>query len=321
MRITSSGITDGKKWQGQSKLNEKYLFRSFSIEENGNTRACAALYFNPGISHNGKKTFLLGNYECENDFYISEKLFQHIFQTCTENDIDYLIGPMNGSTWNAYRFCVEKTGNPFFLEPDQPDWYPEQFHLSGFDILADYISSRQTLLHPMDERTKNRKAELENENIEFRKFRKNNFYEEINKLYPLCIKTFSENFLYTPLSETEFLALYEPLLSVMNENIIFIAEDNGQPAGFIFGLDDLLNKNQKGLIVKTLARDNNEKYKGIANVLSGLITQYAFENNYSYLIHALMIENNASVKVSSNYHGNISSRYRLYIKSFKNDQI
>jgi len=298
----------------KNKLNLKYLTRLILLTHDGKYIGRAAIYFNPGIQHEGKRTFLIGNYECSGDNVAAKKIMQEIEAECYEQDIEYVIGPMDGSTWNSYRFCTERKTDPFFMEPFHKDYYPKQFSDNGFTPLADYISSKQTEIIPLDERTKEKIKEFSKSGINFRKINLEDFENELKKVYPLCVKTFTANYLYTPLSQEEFIEMYLSAKHFLNENLILLGEHNNKVIGFIFCIDDLLNKKEKGFIVKTLARDSDPMYKGTGNILSALITDYALKNNYQYLIHALMIEDNASVKVSENFFGKIISRYRLYIK-------
>src|SRR2546423_463105 len=52
------------------------------------------------------------------------------------------VGPMDGNTWQRYRFLTERGSEPpFFLEPDNPDEWPRQWAEHGFTPLAEYYSA------------------------------------------------------------------------------------------------------------------------------------------------------------------------------------
>jgi N-acetylglutamate synthase-like GNAT family acetyltransferase len=97
---------------------------------------------------------------------------------------------------------------------------------------------------------------------------------------------------------------------------MIIAEDksNGNIAGFVFGLHDYLNHSDKGMIVKTLGRDADAKYKGIGPVLVNKLTAAARERGCTYVIHAFMKIENSSMNVSDQFNSSLYREYALYCK-------
>ena len=60
--------------------------------------------------------------------------------------------------------------------------------------------------------------------------------------------------------------MYEPVKSFLNSEWIIIAEDEkDEPIAFIFGFDNLYNRQEKSLIIKTLAQIPDYKYRGIGS--------------------------------------------------------
>ena len=103
----------------------------------------------------------------------------------------------------------------------------------------------------------------------------------------------------------------------IDPSLILIAEDDGKTAGFVFGLPDWLQV-QRGeprdtMIVKTLARRADERYRGLGSVLLERCRQAALEGGYRRCIHALMYDENASLGLSNRF-GTTMRGYTLYAR-------
>src|SRR5207244_4142648 len=96
----------------------------------------------------------------------------------------------------------------FFLEPDNPNDWPEHFTASGFTALAHYYSALNTDLAHEDPRIAEIARRLEARGVTFRSLRADRFETELRRIYALSLASFRENFLYTPISEEEFVAQY-----------------------------------------------------------------------------------------------------------------
>ena len=69
---------------------------------------------------------------------------------------------------------------------------------------------------------------------------------------------------------------------------------------------------EKGLIVKTLAKSNSVRYGGMGNVLGSMFKERALKNGYTYILHAFMLESNASRSLSEHFEGEIIREYSLF---------
>ena len=89
-----------------------------------------------------------------------------------------------------------------------------------------------------------------------------------------------------------------------------IAENEKTEAvAFIFGFDNLYNRQEKSLIIKTLAQIPDCKYKGIGSYLTEYMHKKAYLAGYNNIIHALMHESNVSANILK---GEIYHEYKLY---------
>ena len=78
------------------------------------------------------------------DDHISNFFLDHIIKEAKKLNYGFLIGPMNGSTWDNYRFSLHNNFNNFLLEPYHPVYYNQQFLSAGFKPIAHYSSRMNT---------------------------------------------------------------------------------------------------------------------------------------------------------------------------------
>lgn len=252
----------------------------------------------------------IGFFESINDISVASFLFDEIKKFASQRGYDYLIGPINGSTWKKYRVTLPSDNPPFLLDNYNKPYYAELFEQCGFETIANYTSSICRKLDRDYSRLDKFKKIFAQKGVKIRKFDLQNFERDIRKIYEVSIKSFVNNFLYTPIAFDEFYKMYEPVKKFLNPEWILIAEDeNDEAIAFIFCFDDLYNRDEKSLIIKTLAQIPDYKYKGIGSYLAEFIHQKAHLSGYSSAIHALMHEDNVSANIlaSELYH-----EYKLY---------
>ena len=252
----------------------------------------------------------IGFFEAINDIKAVSFLFDEIKKYAKSKGYNYLIGPINGSTWKKYRVTLPSNNPPFLLDNYNKPYYAELFEQCGFETIANYTSSVCRNLNRDYSRLEKFKKIFEQKGVKIRKFDSNNFERDIRKIYDVSIKSFVNNFLYTPIEFEEFYKMYEPVKSFLNPEWVLIAEnEKDESIAFIFGFDNLYNRSEKSLIIKTLAQIPEYKYRGMGSYLTEFMHKKAKDAGYDNIIHALMHENNVSANILSDelYH-----EYKLY---------
>jgi GNAT superfamily N-acetyltransferase len=234
------------------------------------------------------------------------------------------IGPMDGNTWRPYRLITERGREPiFFLEPDNPDTYPMYFTANGFRTLKTYYSSLATDLRCPQPKIQLLNQSLIQKGIKFRQINLDRFSDELHRLYSLCLLSFSENFLFTPVGEQEFMNMYLPLKSSIRPEIVLIAEFQGSPVGLVFGIPNYLRADQgqaiDTFVLKLLAVHPAHRGIGLGSVLFARCHSAAQNLGYRRAIHAFMIEDNISRKISAHY-GQPIREYNLFKKELKGNE-
>jgi GNAT superfamily N-acetyltransferase len=224
---------------------------------------------------------------------------------------------MNGNTWRRHRFVVESNGRgPFLLEPRNPMELPGWWENAGFSILSRYSSS----VMPLDQGevvSPALKLRMARTGMVLRNLDISRYDDELRKIFTVSIKSFSHNFLYTPLEEGAFLAAYRTVRDQMDADLVWIAERDGVPCGFVFGIPDLeaLASGEKpAVIVKTLAVDPEARCAGMGSLLVDKLHRIGREKGYTEAIHALQHETNTSLKITGRHHGEVFRRYALFSK-------
>jgi predicted N-acetyltransferase YhbS len=229
------------------------------------------------------------------------------------------VGPMDGTTWRRYRLLTERGPEPpFFLEPDNPDDWPEGFLAAGFTPLAGFFSAMNDDLTAEDPRIPRTVARLESSGVTVRALQLQDFRAELERIYAVSRESFQSNFLYTPLAEADFIGQYEPIRVHIRPELVIFAEREGEAVGFVFAIPDLAQAKRgqavDTVILKTVAVLPGRAYAGLGNVLVANCQQAARKLGFRRVIHALMHESNNSLNLSGHY-ARPFRRYTLYSRS------
>ncbi len=287
--------------------------KNFKVYKDGAVAGKIIAIINPDMKYKGYKVGLCGYYECIDDNETAKQLFDQVSEFHRKNGVNYLIGPMNGSTWQSYRVTEPPVNIPFFLDNKSENWHKDQFVQNGFEIIAKYFSTKIQKNDRKYKRIEKFKKVFSEKGIRIRSINLKDFEADLRKIYDISIKSFKNNFLYTPVTYEEFSDMYIKAKDYVDPEFVLLAENESEAVGFIFAVDDLLNKNQKALIIKSLAVVPGSQSRGLGSILTEMVHKTAFENGYQHIIHALMYENNASRNILSEG-TSVYQRYLLFGK-------
>lgn len=247
-----------------------------------------------------------------------------LHQACAhlaEQGCTLAVGPLDGNTFRHYRLLTERAVDgrqhpPFFLEPDNPDAWPDHWRQAGFHVFAQYVSAIGEL-PTADPRTASLAQRVADHGILIRTVDLQDFEAELQRIYGVVLKSFHNNFLYMPIDAAEFMAQYAPVRTYIQPSLVLLAEQAGEPVGFIFALPDLTQA-QRGaapdtVIIKTVGVVPELGGLGLGGLLAARCQLAAQALGYRYVIHALMVEDNRSRKISAHY-AQVMRRYTLFAK-------
>jgi len=244
-------------------------------------------------------------------------LLKTIVDDLRSEGYEYVVGPLNGSTWNSYRVVEASENGPFFLDVVGKDWYSAQFKTCGFSCIAGYSSTETRSLNGNYERLEKFYRIFMQKGLRIRPLELNHFDEELNRIYQVVCESFKNSFLYSPIGFEEFRARYSKLLPFIDPQFALIAEDQEKAWGFVLALPDPTSLSEKRVVIKTLGIRPAVKVRGLGVVLTEMIHQKAAAENYSSVIHALMYDQNVSSNILADNAVTIR-RYTLFGKSLVN---
>jgi L-amino acid N-acyltransferase YncA len=258
--------------------------------------ACALL--NMALAYKNAIPGLFGCFESINDFQSFSLLMNEIKKHFQNQGINYLIGPLNASTWLKYRITMPDNNPPFFMDNYHKPWYSSLFEQYGMDVIASYISTSYKRNKFSFSRLEKAKQILEQKGIHIRNITSDQIKYQLTDFYTVSIDSFSSNFLYSPVSYEIFLNLYKDIEKLEDKVTILLAEKSDHtPCGFALAVDNIYDNSQKGLIIKTVATINDSDCKGLGACMVEELHKKAYQKRYDEIIHALMHSNNLSMNI------------------------
>ena len=290
-----------------------------TLLEDENIKAQATCYFKDTPIVDGKNVGCIGEFEAD-DLESGVKLLNKCEEILKEQNVELIVAPMNGNTWKQYRTLKITNGDsPFLLEKVNPIEHNEILLKAGFKEIHTYTSTKGLIENAYhSEALEIAEQDLNEENITIRKFNKQNYIEDLKKIFNVSIKSFTRNPFYTPIEEKDFLHQYEQYISMVDEDLILIAEKDGKEIGFVFCIPNFNElkegKELKTLILKTIAVLPEYEDLAIGNILLSKIAKIARNKRFKEWIFAFMYSNNTSQKMAKRNQTQSIREYALYGK-------
>jgi GNAT superfamily N-acetyltransferase len=287
-----------------------------ALGESGDAQARCSLWWKETPKHEQDRVGTIGHYAAASDA-AAKAMLKGAEKYLRQAGCTLAIGPMNGNTWRSYRHVTEQGDRPpFFLEPTNPPEWPAQFVEAGFVSIASYFSAINCDLSQTDSRTESSEHRMADAGVTIRSAHAN-LREELRGIYRVSRIAFQKNFLYTELPESDFAAMYEPVLPRTRPELVLIAEREGQCVGYLFAIPDLAQaargESIDTFIIKTVAILPEPELRGLGSLLVARTQQVGHSLGFRQCIHALMFENNISLNISRHY-ASIMRKYVLYSK-------
>jgi hypothetical protein len=289
-----------------------------ALDDNQGPRAQCSLWWSqvPKLQHQRLGT--IGHYKAECDS-AAQLLLSAACDRLRRAGCTWAIGPMDGNPWRRYRFVSDAGTEPaFFLEPQNPLRWPEQFITAGFAPLAHYISALNPDLSRQDLRLSKAGSRLRFSGVVLRSLRAGEVESYLPRIYQVCCVAFRNNYLYAELCQEDFLRQYKKLLHIIRPELLIVAEQQSETVGFLFAVPDLLRETH-GLpldtfIIKTVAILPRRELGGLGAVLVGEAQQLGVQMGFRRCIHALMQAGNMLARNISNAYAKPMRTYTLYTK-------
>lgn len=251
---------------------------------------------------------------CAGHFYAdspatARALLDHAARELKTEGAAWMLAPMDGDTWHAYRLITDAHGfPPFFLDLSTPPDWPAWFEAAGLTSVARYHSCladlRESEAFETGADSMGWAERLAAGELIVRPLRVDDparTRDDLRALHALSLQSFTRNFLYTPIDEEAFLRLYLPVLPLARPEHIHLALVRGEPAAFAFSVPDPPQRREGAattLVFKTLARKPGPAYRGLGAFLWRHVHRTARRAGFTRVIHAFMHEDNYSLRLS-----------------------
>ncbi len=289
--------------------------RGFSVFEN-EILACCWVSDNPDLIFENEKAACFGWFEGFENEKAVEKMMAAATDFAKNLGKKYLLGPMNGSTWDNYRLAVSNPDFTYLLDLQHPQFYIKILESTGFYGIRDYATNLDTTFEFDEKRAARKFLDFsKNQKIRFRNINLEKYEDELVKIHTFCLANFRQNFLFTPIGFENFREKYLPLKNYLDPRFIILAEaENGEICGLMFAVPNLADRQKRGLVIKTIARKLENRYAGLGLVLGKILYERARDDGFDYILHAFMEQSNVSNNVSATFSGREVKRYRLFGK-------
>ena len=188
----------------------------------------------------GRPYGMLGFFEALNDADAVRALFDAATEWLRGRGVGIVIGPMDGDTWHKYRLNIGPfVERPFLMEPYNREYYPALWEAYGFSSLESYYSLKVDDLRAAAGGTERIAARTGARGYRIRRLDMQRFHDELDLIYDLTCRIFSENFLYTAISREAFLSLYDGVNALLDPELVTFAQSpEGADIGFLFAVPD-----------------------------------------------------------------------------------
>ena len=261
-------------------------------DEQGAPIGRCSLWWQNTPAYRDHRVGIIGHYAAR-DGSAARLVLKYVCEQLSGRGCTIVIGPMDGNTWRQYRLVSDPGSEPpFFLEPQNPDDWPDHFVANGFEPLAQYFSALNANLRHQVAGLCEVAHRMAVQGVRIRPLEGDQFDDDLRRIYAIATIAFRDNLFYSPLAEPEFIAQYRALSRLVPMNLVLIAERQDRPIGFVFAVPDLLQA-QRGepidtIIVKSLGVLPGRHYAGLGNLLLASVEKRACELGYVRSVYALV---------------------------------
>ncbi len=295
------------------------------------------------VKHWNENYGFFGFFESINSKEVAKALFDAAIDWLKQKDVIGAYGPMNPSTNDTCGTLVDGFDTPpYIMMVHNKTYYDTLITNCGFKKRMDLLSYRSvidefpiryiSLADKIEERLKKRGIIIRQ--VDFK-----NIKSEAPKLQYIYNKAWEKNWGFIPMNDDEFKEIVKELKMVTSSDLVFIAEDKGNPVAFIANLPDineitinfkngrlfpfnflkLLNfkKKTKKLRVLTMGLIEDYRNTGIDSVLYAHSFRGAKKYGFVEAEASWILENNVMMnRILKNIGADPYKRYRIYSIDF-----
>ncbi len=182
-----------------------------------------------------KKDGFFGFFECINDQEVANALFDKAVEWLKSKGLNTIYGPTSYSTNDEVGLLVEGFDSPpFVMMPYNPEYYKTLIENYGFRKAKDLYAWYYDPTLPIDERLeKLTEKVISRGNFRVRYIDLKNMDSEVEKIVDIYHDSWSENYMFIPLTEEEKKEVAEFLGSIVYPDLVIVIENKeGEAVAF-----------------------------------------------------------------------------------------
>lgn len=189
----------------------------------------------------GERTAFFGFFESVNDPEVSAGLFESVFDWARGRTLHRVLGPVNPSLNEECGLLVDGfDASPVIMMPYNPRYYMDLIARAGFVKAKDLLAFRRDIAGSSIERL-DRIVEVfrrRQKDITIRPLRKAALEQDLQKIKNVYNTAWELNWGFVPMSDAEIDFMAARLKPLLFEGIVWLAEINQEPIGFLLALPD-----------------------------------------------------------------------------------
>ena len=180
-----------------------------------------------------------GFFEAINDDEVCSALLSAARDILKDKGMTLMRGPMNFSTNEECGFLIEGFEDPpMLMTPHNPPYYNDLMERYGMQKAKDLYAFIHEVRETLPEKVLRVAMIAEKRGVSVRPVDKKKFDQEMRIFQKVYNSAWEKNWGFIPLTDEEILYLAERLKQIAVPELTLIAEDNGEPVGFLGMLPD-----------------------------------------------------------------------------------
>jgi len=183
-----------------------------------------------------------GWFESEDDPEVAAALFDVAEKQLKEWKMESIVGPFNFTTNDECGLLIDGFDTPpMFLMTHNPPYYQKLVEDVGYEKAQDLLAYRMDATEPVPEDMEKIADHIRSRpDVTFRTWDiKRNLQREMEYFLEIYNAAWSRNWGFLPLDRKEFFSHKTELRYLLDEEVAFMAEVDGKPAGFALSLPNL----------------------------------------------------------------------------------
>lgn len=263
--------------------------------------------------HGQQEVGIVGYFDCINDVTVAKEVFATVIEFLKERGMKIILGPIQFTTWQSFRVAASGNSSPFFSEPYNPDYYRNLFENSGFSVVQNSISRVRDIARDGISMVDSEYKRLLSQNFSFDRVSRETASAAMREIYTITSAAFRDTLAFTPISFEEFEYQYCGIEKIVEESVIFVVRNpKGLSVAFCLAVPDMLNKNKKRLVIKTIGVLPGYQDRGIGRAVLYITELAGMIEGYTSFIYSTMRIDNKKIHAMTSETKDVLRTYSVY---------